>query len=94
VCRRSIDQAALVALPGALDVVRAAMAQHPYGDVVKQGQAVLDAVLVRIIPSLSSIVFVLDDLKFWATFNARMQSISSFRIICILCELKRLVTEL
>jgi hypothetical protein len=37
-------QAALVALPGALDVVRAAMAQHPdQADVVLQGQAVLDA---------------------------------------------------
>jgi hypothetical protein len=55
VCRRSIDQATLKALPGALDVVRAAMAQHP--GMVAAGQEVLDVVLVRFIPSLSLSLF-------------------------------------
>ncbi len=33
-----------MALPGALDVLRIAVAQHPHTDVITQGQAVLDAV--------------------------------------------------
>ncbi len=37
-------QAALVAYPSALDVVRAVMAQHPGTDVITQGHEVLDAV--------------------------------------------------
>ncbi len=44
-----IEQAALKALTGALDVVRAAMAQHPdSANVVERGQRVLNAGVVHI----------------------------------------------